>query len=70
MTSIVQQNNVVEELTKSKAQETPHVKTEDILTANLIQHSVNKIWNDYDKSKDGRLTYEESKDFINDSFGG
>jgi len=30
---------------------------------------VNKVWDDYDTSKDGRLDYEESKAFINDSFG-
>lgn len=37
---------------------------------NFIQNAVNKIWKDYDNSKDGRLDFEESKAFINDSFGG
>lgn len=31
---------------------------------------MNKIWAEYDTSKDGRLDFEESKAFINDSFGG
>ena len=38
--------------------------------ANIIQQSVNKIWEDYDTSKDGRLSFEESRDFIESCFGG
>ena len=35
----------------------------------LVNQSVNRIWDDYDRSKDGYLTFEESHDFIQDSFG-
>ena len=35
----------------------------------LVLESVNRIWSDYDTSKDGYLTFEESQDFIRDSFG-
>ena len=35
----------------------------------LINHSVNRMWADYDKSKDGYLTLEDSREFIQDSFG-
>ena len=35
----------------------------------MINQSVNRIWDDYDTSKDGFLTYEESREFIRDSFG-
>ena len=53
-----------------KEEEDSEVTTEDILTANLIQQSVKKIWNDYDKDKNGQLNFEESKSFVSDSFGG
>ena len=66
---MVAQNHVVSEMAE-KDGKSSLPKSEDILTANLIQHSVQKIWNDYDHSKDGRLSYEESKVFISDSFGG
>lgn len=36
----------------------------------LVNQSVNRIWADYDTSKDGYLTLEKSRDFIRDSFGG
>ena len=35
----------------------------------LVNQSVNRIWADYDTSKDGYLTLAESKEFIRDSFG-
>ena len=44
-----------------KEEEESEVTTEDILTANLIQQSVKKIWNDYDTDKNGQLNFEESK---------
>ena len=56
-------------MVKKEEDEAP-AKTEDILTANLIQQAVNKIWNDYDKDRNGQLSFEESKMFISDSFGG
>jgi Ca2+-binding EF-hand superfamily protein len=31
---------------------------------------VNKIWKDYDKDNSGQLSFDESKVFISDSFGG
>ena len=69
VSSLVQQNQVVEEMVKTEHEREPP-KTEDILTANLIQHSVNKIWNDYDTDNSGQLNFDESKVFISDSFGG
>ena len=41
----------------------------DDMLMKLVNQSVNQIWNDYDTSKDGYLTLEESHDFIRDSFG-
>ena len=35
----------------------------------LVNQSVNRIWEDYDTSKDGYLTLDESREFIRDSFG-
>lgn len=35
----------------------------------LVNQSVNRIWEDYDTSKDGYLTLAESREFIRDSFG-
>lgn len=35
----------------------------------LVRQSVNRIWSDYDTSKDGYLTFEESRCFIRESFG-
>ena len=35
----------------------------------LIRHSVDRMWADYDKSKDGYLTLDDSRDFIRDCFG-
>lgn len=35
----------------------------------LVNQSVNRIWDDYDTSRDGYLTLAESRDFIRDSFG-
>ena len=35
----------------------------------LVSQSVNSIWNDFDTSKDGYLSLEESHDFIKESFG-
>jgi len=35
----------------------------------LVNQSVNRIWEDYDTSKDGYLTLEESREFIRESFG-
>jgi len=66
--TVVQQQKVVTE-EKKKEEQTKVPRTEDVLTANFIQSAVNRIWDDYDTSKDGRLDYEESKAFINDSFG-
>ena len=41
----------------------------DDMLIQLVNKSVNQIWNDYDTSKDGYLTLQESHDFIRDSFG-
>ena len=35
----------------------------------LVNQTVNRVWTDYDTSKDGFLTFEESYSFIIDSFG-
>ena len=45
------------------------VASEDDLMMRLVNQSVNRIWSDYDTSKDGYLTLEESRQFILDSFG-
>ena len=43
--------------------------SEDDLMMRLVHQSVNRIWVDYDTSKDGYLSLEESREFIKDSFG-
>ena len=43
--------------------------SEDDMMMFLINQSVNRIWDDYDTSKDGFLTLAESSEFIRDSFG-
>ena len=69
--SVVQQNLVIDaKKNTEQLEEATTPKNEDILTANFIQMSVNKIWEDYDRSKDGKLCFEDSRDFIKDSFGG
>ena len=35
----------------------------------MIHQSVDRIYTDYDKNKDGYLTLEGAQDFIRDSFG-
>ena len=35
----------------------------------LVSTTVNNMWEKYDKTKDGYLTFEQSKEFIKDAFG-
>lgn len=55
--------------TASETEEALKTASCDELLMNLIIQSVNNIWNDYDTSKDGYLTLEESRVFLRESFG-
>lgn len=43
--------------------------SEDDLMIQLVNASVNRIWDDYDKTKDGYLSFDQSREFIVESFG-
>jgi len=45
------------------------MSTEDEIMFQIVSQGVNRMWADYDKSKDGYMTYDEASSFIVDCFG-
>ena len=68
--SLIRQKEATQTRAKQQSSaQTTSKPTEDDMMMRLVLESVNRIWSDYDTSKDGYLTFEESQDFIRDSFG-
>ena len=70
--SLVLQQEALLKQNKAKQKRTEEVEKSlscDDMLMRLVNQSVNSIWNDFDTSKDGYLSLEESHDFIKESFG-
>lgn len=67
--SLIKQQAAVESIKKAEEAKDSRPATEGDLMYQMVVQSVNRMWNDYCTRKDGYLTIEESRRFINDSFG-
>ena len=68
--SLVKQREAAQTIAAKDQQEAASRKSNETdLMKRLIDQSVKRIWQDYDKTGDDHLTFEESKEIIRDSFG-